>query len=133
MLTPKSFSNEVITRNGRMGSDACEIMAAAIHAVDPYESVKAHLSVDGNTIRIGNESLALSSFNRIFLIGFGKAAVPMAKAVIDQLGDHLSLALVDTKSESFTEDNGYGGKLKDPDWGTSCANRKIHCLHANHS
>ncbi len=112
MLTPKSFSNEVITRNGRMGSDACEIMAAAIHAVDPYESVKAHLSVDANTIRIGNESLALSSFNRIFLIGFGKAAVPMAKAVIDQLGDHLSLALVDTKSESFTEDNEYGGKLK---------------------
>jgi glycerate 2-kinase len=112
MLSPKSYSNQVIERNGRMGKDACAIMAAAINAVDPYESVRTHFSVNKDHIRIGNENLDCTKLNKIILIGFGKAAVPMAKAVIDLLGDQLTLAVVVTKDAGFKKDDGYKGKLQ---------------------
>ncbi len=111
MLTPKSFSNSIIDRNGQLGRDACEIMAAAIQAVDPYQSVKNHLSVTEDHIDIGGHSFDRSSLNRIFLIGFGKASVPMAKAVIDLIGEDLSHAMVITKDARFEKDDNYKGLL----------------------
>ncbi|MBA4418033.1 MAG: glycerate kinase [Syntrophus sp. (in: bacteria)] len=67
-----------------------EIFNDALHAVDPYESVKSH-----------GEALISSyhggKFKRMSLIGFGKAAVLMAKAMADYAGDIITNGVVITK------------------------------------
>lgn len=107
----EDFRNSVFVRNQKMGSDACEILAKAIQAVDPYDCVYEQIQLDGQLLHIGVKVLPFAEFNRIFLIGFGKAAVPMAKAVIDKLGQKITQASVITKDEKFISENGYGKKL----------------------
>lgn len=105
LINPKSFNNKVLERNGKLGKDACDIMTAALKAVDPYDCVSNYL---------GSNDLqkAFQSFDRLFLIGFGKASVPMAKAFIDRLNEHLNSAQVITKDEMFLEEDGYKNKLR---------------------
>ena len=110
-LNPDSFANRVINRNGRMGADACQIMAAAINAVNPYQCVNDSVNYTGKTVKIGDEVLELSQFDRVIVLGFGKASVPMAKALIDILGEKISIARVITKSSQFLIDDGYQNKL----------------------
>lgn len=104
-IKPEKFCNRVLERQGKKGRDACEIMSEAISAVDPYVSVRTHLLDTQITENLSEES-------RIFLIGFGKAAVPMAKAVIDIYGGRMSFAKVITKDRLFKMDDGYKDILK---------------------
>lgn len=46
---------------------------AALHVVDPYQSVKSYVEKIRNTYHDGN-------FKKFLVIGFGKASYPMAKA-----------------------------------------------------
>ncbi|MFU8826321.1 MAG: glycerate kinase type-2 family protein [Brevefilum sp.] len=106
-----SFTNKVIERNGRLGADTVDILTYALQAVDPYTCVSRHIKLQGQTLIIGKTSLSLQQFERVFLIGFGKASVPMAKALMDELGSVLSKAWVITKDPKFLSENGYLRKL----------------------
>ena len=110
-FAPEMFTNDVLSRNGQLGRDACEVMAAALNAVDPYPCVNSHLSLKGNVLEIGGEGLALEQFDRIFLVGIGKASVPMVLAVLDQLGTRITQAMAITKDAKFMAQDGYAGKL----------------------
>jgi glycerate 2-kinase len=90
--------NRILKRADKFGKDACEIIAEAINAVNPYDCVRECLNLNGDILTISNDSLDLKSINRIFLIGFGKAACPMASAVLDVLGARIYKAMVITKS-----------------------------------
>jgi len=104
-IKPERFCNRVLERQGKKGRDACEIMSEAISAVDPYVSVRSHLVDKQLEVNLEPES-------KVFLIGFGKASVPMAKAVIDIYGDKLAYAKVITKDRLFMIEDGYKDKLK---------------------
>jgi hydroxypyruvate reductase len=106
-----SFMNKVMIRNGQIGSDASDILNHALRAVDPYSCVFNQVNLDQRQLIIGQTVLSLNQFNRVFLLGIGKAAVPMAKALIDKLGSILSLATVLTKDQKYLSENGYQGKL----------------------
>lgn len=65
-------------------SDAETIFRAGLAAVDAGEAVARHLSLDRgrNLLRLGDgRELSLSGFRRVFVVGAGKAAAPMAAAV----------------------------------------------------
>ena len=111
-FSPGLFRNKIIERQGRLGQDACEIMTSAIKAVDPYSCVGRFLKIRDHTIVIGSNGISKKDFDRIFVIGLGKAAVPMGMAVIDILGDSIDHAAVITKNPSYERFNGYGDKLK---------------------
>ena len=80
-----------------MTSDARRIIQAAIQAVDPRTAVRAHfqlrpgcrsriLTVRGNANDDNSaQSYDLSSYDRILLVGFGKASAAMACAVVEEL------------------------------------------------
>lgn len=108
---PISHMNKVLERNGKLGLDAVEILNHAVRAVDPYLCVSQQVKLEKQQIKISNQVLSLRKFKRVFLIGFGKAAVPMAKAMIDILGASLTQADVITKDHKFLSENGYQGKL----------------------
>ena len=63
--------------------DILEILTAALEAVNPYNAV--HHVLQKKTLVFDSESIDLSSFEHIYLVGFGKASVGMAQAVCDHI------------------------------------------------
>lgn len=111
LITPASFRNKVIDRNGTLGSDACKILSAAVNAVDPYQCVSKYLDFNGQVILLGEDHISMDEYQRVSIIGFGKAAVPMAKAVLDRFQGQVGFAQVITKDPEFLMEDGYQGKL----------------------
>jgi hydroxypyruvate reductase len=69
---------------------ALRIFRAALHAADPYRAVLDHLSFDGRVLKAGGKGYSLAAFDRIQVIGAGKAAASMARAVERLLGRRIS-------------------------------------------
>ncbi|MDY6846505.1 MAG: glycerate-2-kinase family protein, partial [Chloroflexota bacterium] len=111
-FSPDLLRNKVIDRNGKLGRDACEIITSAIRAVDPYQCVTRNVSDQRDFIRIGCHDIRKSAFDRIIVIGLGKASLSMAKGVIDIFKDKILYAAIVTKDKGFQLEDGYGGVLK---------------------
>lgn len=75
------------------------VLEAALTAVDPDRAVRRALRRQGSRLFAGDASydLTATGVDRIFVLGFGKAAVPMALAASDILGDALSAGALVTK------------------------------------
>ncbi len=76
------------------------IMQAALEAADPFVAVKRVLQRQGDMLHVDASppfTLSLSEFERIVVIGAGKAAAPMAQAVEEVLGDSLTGGIVVVK------------------------------------
>jgi len=75
---------------------ATEIFYAALKAVDPYNAVKLYTDKIRSVYQNG-------SFKRLIVIGFGKAAYSMAKAMEDNFGDSIDTGIVIAKYGHATE------------------------------
>lgn len=86
-----------------------EIFYASLKAVDPYESVKHYAHKIRSTYQNGN-------FSRLIIIGFGKAAYPMAEAIEDNLWKLIDIGIVITKyghsKEQKTRVKGQRSRIK---------------------
>lgn len=85
-------------RNSPHGDKIARILAASINAVDPAHAVTNFLKRDQNQIHVGKKSYALKSIQRVFLIGFGKASLPMGQAAAEIIGDRLTQGILITKT-----------------------------------
>ena len=107
MIPPEQFLTTSLSESP-IGSQVCRILAVAIDAVNPYVAVKRYLSRSGNNLTVNNQLFALNSYSQIFVIGAGKASVPMADAVCDILGNYFTNGIIITKegyaSFPMTED-----------------------------
>lgn len=74
-----------------------EIVNTAIAAADPCLAVKKFIQVTNSKICIGNLEFKQDDYKRVFIISFGKAAIPMAKAASEVLCDHITGGIVITK------------------------------------
>ncbi len=81
----------------RLRRDAIEIFRAGLVAADAQNAVRKHLSLRSGHIRVGSVHVSLNDFDRIFLIGVGKAAAQMAAAIAQILGGYLTRGIVVTK------------------------------------
>ncbi|RLB07960.1 MAG: glycerate kinase [Deltaproteobacteria bacterium] len=79
------------------------IFQAGLKAVDPREAVKRALHLSGDELQMGQRRYRLSDFKRIWTVGAGKAAVPMAQAIEDILGERLKGGVVITKYGHIAE------------------------------
>jgi hydroxypyruvate reductase len=95
-LTPAAENAEIIWR-------------AALDAVDPHRAVHRAVSLDGEALHVGDAAVDVGGC-RIRIVGAGKAAVPMAEAVIDLLGDRIDGGIVITK-RGHGEDRGAVGPI----------------------
>ncbi len=84
--------------------DAIAIFRAGVEAVEPRRAVRARLALEGGAVLAGERSVPLSEGGRVWVVGAGKAAVPMAAAVEEVLGARIAGGLVITKT-------GHGGPL----------------------
>ncbi|MCK5710822.1 MAG: glycerate kinase [Deltaproteobacteria bacterium] len=81
----------------KLKSDARAIFEAGLKAVDPVTAVKNHLRRVGETLELGERNYDLRNYENIYVIGMGKAAASMAKAIEDILGDRLTRGIVNVK------------------------------------
>lgn len=77
--------------------DAIAIFRAALKAADPMQAVRRFLRREGGTLIAGSKRYPLARFERVFVLGAGKAAASMASAVESVLGARVTGGLVVTK------------------------------------
>jgi len=77
--------------------DAVAIFKAGLEAVDPVHAVKKHLRLAGNILEVGKQRYDLSRFQRIYLVGAGKASAAMAKAAEDILDSRITNGIINVK------------------------------------
>lgn len=74
-----------------------DIFNAALAAVDPYEAVRRSLRLENGRIHAGESVYELDAFDRIMVVGAGKATARMAMAVEDVLGDAVKGGIIIVK------------------------------------
>jgi hydroxypyruvate reductase len=77
------------------------IFSAALRSVNPESLILERMRLSGNLLTVSSElesvKLDLRDFNRILVLGAGKATAPMARAVEKILGDRISEGLIAVK------------------------------------
>src|ERR1051325_8397114 len=77
--------------------DAHAIFDAALQAVDPAELVKRHFRRDGDTIEVFERRYDLSGYRHVYVVGAGKAAAAMGRAVENLLAERIDRGIVIVK------------------------------------
>ncbi|HEX5818282.1 MAG TPA: DUF4147 domain-containing protein, partial [Gemmatimonadales bacterium] len=85
-------------------SDALAIFRAGVAAVEPRRAVQRSLRRVERTIHADRAAIPVPEHGRVWIVGAGKAAVPMAAAAEVALGDLVADGVVVTKV-------GHGGPL----------------------
>jgi hydroxypyruvate reductase len=81
----------------KMREHILEIFRAGLAAVAPGEAIFRHVKRSGSELVIDNARLSLDDFDRIIVIGAGKATAPMAAAVESLLGERISAGAIVVK------------------------------------
>ena len=87
------------SNTGKMREHALQIFQAGLQAVDPVEAIKRHTRLEKDLLYIGDRQFNLKDYDRILVVGAGKAAAPMARTVEALLGDRISDGVVVVKDE----------------------------------
>lgn len=84
-----------------------KIVREALARVNPYDMIRNAVTLDGSTLNIDTESVHdsvdLDAFERIVVIGAGKAGAPMARALEELLGDRITSGAVSVKEGHVEE------------------------------
>ncbi len=75
-----------------------KLIAAGLHAADPYHAILQSVSHTGQSVRVGRKTYDLSRFKRIFAVGAGKASARMAQALEHVLGSRLEGGFIVVKT-----------------------------------
>jgi hydroxypyruvate reductase len=76
---------------------ALRIFQAAVKAAAPGEAVRRHLKIEGDSLVAGRQRYRLNAFEKIYVIGAGKAGAQMALAVERLLGRRIAGGLVNVR------------------------------------
>ncbi len=87
-----------MTKPRSLRDSALEILKATLAAVDVEQSVRGQLSLFGNKLLVGDESIDLNAYSKVIAIGIGKASVGMGRAVAGVLGHRLETGLIATNA-----------------------------------
>jgi hydroxypyruvate reductase len=82
------------------GASVSRILAAAVDAVEPGQAVARHVTRDGDRLTVAGRAYELDDYDRVFVLGLGKAAMGMTAALLDLLGERVVESLIVTKHAS---------------------------------
>ena len=93
------------TIENRLRKHARAIFDAALKAADPIQAVRRHVRVEAGALIAGRKRYRLDRFERVWILGAGKASATMAQACESVLGKRVAGGLVVTKY-------GHGARLR---------------------
>jgi glycerate 2-kinase len=96
VIQPHQFHTHSLEEISR-GDDICRILAAAICGADAGEAIKRHVHREADSLVVDRNHFDLNIYQRILVIGAGKASVPMAKSVCEIVGNRLTSGMLITK------------------------------------
>lgn len=79
-----------------------EMFSAAVETVQPYRVVKELFH--GSELTFPSESIDLTSFDHVYLVGFGKASIGMAQAVCDTTRITRGVVITNDHNATVTHD-----------------------------
>ncbi len=93
------FAEELLKtgRTREQRAAALEILTAALEAADPGKAVKRFLELNGGKLRVADRTYDIGDFERVLVVGGGKAGSAMAAAVEEVLGDRVQAGVVNVK------------------------------------
>jgi hydroxypyruvate reductase len=103
IIKPGQLATYSLLRSSR-GEDICRILAGAINGVDAGEAINKHVTRDANHLIIDNKNYDLNKYKRVFVIGTGKACIPMANAIYNILKDKITSGLLITKDKHLNSE-----------------------------
>lgn len=83
----KNYDQLASNHNRKVVLDLAEV---AFSSIAPKEVFKTNFNLKGDTLTIQDHKYDLSTFERVFLIGFGKGSAGNCKMVEEHLGDKLT-------------------------------------------
>lgn len=89
------------TNINRLKKDAWDIFLAGLQAVDPVFAVKRTLKLSDSTLDIQGKVYDLNKFDRIIVIGAGKAGSSMSRGLEEIIGDRITFGHVNIKYGHF--------------------------------
>ncbi|MFC1580186.1 glycerate kinase [Thermodesulfobacteriota bacterium] len=86
----------------QLRDDATMIFQSCLGAVDPYGAIMRFVHPTGNRLVLGMDGqteaeLDLSRYERISIVGAGKATAPMARAIEEMFGDRIYRGIINLK------------------------------------
>jgi len=88
---------------------AANLEQTALAAVAPGAAVRCQVYLEGDALIVAGRRYDLSEYERVLVIGGGKAAVPMTAAVADILGSRVHAGVVVTKYGHSTSESPISG------------------------
>ncbi|MDK2782051.1 MAG: glycerate 2-kinase [Archaeoglobi archaeon] len=73
---------------------AIELIEAGINAANPYRAVRRSVSIEDEILKICDSEIDLREYRNIYVLGAGKASLPLAKALEEILGDRIKEGIV---------------------------------------
>ncbi|MFC1858528.1 glycerate kinase [Thermodesulfobacteriota bacterium] len=96
-----SLKKGVLMRKGQYLNRLEEIFLAGVERVDPYRLIINHVSLDDARLKIHTEeyqqNVDLATYQKIYVVGAGKATAKMAKAFEDILGARITAGVISVK------------------------------------
>lgn len=74
-----------------------KILKASLEGANPYLAVKSKVKIEGEKLTAGKGCFLLKDFDKIIVIGAGKASLPMSAAIVEILADRIDKGIVVTK------------------------------------
>jgi hydroxypyruvate reductase len=81
----------------QLRADATAIWTAALRAVDPESAIRACVKRNGGRLDVKGRGYDLNAYRNVWVLGAGKAAAPMGRAMENILGRFLSGGFLVTK------------------------------------
>ena len=97
------LSNASSPLNQKLRTDALDIFKDAIEAVDPEKTIMSKVKLQNEQLTVCTDLYDLTKFKRIFVIGGGKAAVSMARAIESVLGRRITSGLLNVLKGSESD------------------------------
>lgn len=95
-MDPDRLLTETL-RSAPWGAQVARVLAAGLAAVDPFAAVERTLTRQGGRLYAAGREVPLDAFERVLVIGAGKAGLPMARAVVGVLGERVAGGVVIVK------------------------------------
>lgn len=86
----KNYQKLIAGSNKSLRENAIDIIEAAIEEAIPYRKTCEALSVQNGFLQIGQYRHPLEEIRHLYVIGVGKGAFPIAKAIEEKVGDYIT-------------------------------------------
>jgi hydroxypyruvate reductase len=86
-----------------MRNDAVSIFYEGLQTAEPAAALKEYCRLENDRLIIGDWVYDLNQYNKLVVIGAGKAAAPMAAALEEILGERINSGVINVKYEHVVE------------------------------